>query len=73
MVKSKSKTYKTLDWIASILLLIGGLNWGVVAFGINLVQLIFGVGTALTFIIYLTVGISAFWVFGRVVSKKFMK
>lgn len=48
-----------IDLIATILLIIGGLNWALFAFGFNLVELIsFGVGAVAT-VVYLLVGISA--------------
>lgn len=50
---------KYLDLIVSVLLIIGGLNWGLVAlFDFNIVSTIFGT-TALTQIIYILVGASA--------------
>lgn len=49
---------KTVHIVAFILLIIGGLNWLLVAFGWNLVAAIFGMGT-LTNIIYFLVGLSA--------------
>jgi len=51
------------------LLVIGGLNWGLVALGYNLVEGIFGFSPLLVQIIYLLVGVSA--VFALV--RKFMK
>jgi len=51
---------KAMHMIAFILLVIGGLNWLLVAFGWNLVTAIFGTG-ALTMIIYILVGLSALW------------
>lgn len=45
--------------IAFILLVIGGLNWLLVAFGWNLVEMIFGAGSVLTMIVYILVGLSA--------------
>jgi uncharacterized membrane protein YuzA (DUF378 family) len=48
-----------LNTIAMILLVVGGLNWGLVgAFDFNLVTTIFG-DTMLTTIIYILVGLSA--------------
>jgi uncharacterized membrane protein YuzA (DUF378 family) len=50
-----------LDWTAFTLLIIGGLNWGLIGlFGFNLVEIIFG---AATFgrIIYTLVGLSALY------------
>lgn len=53
----------TLDWIAYILLIVGGLNWGLVgAFNYNLVSMIFGSASTITRIIYVLVGISAIYV-----------
>lgn len=49
-----------LDWIAFILVIIGGLNWGLVALGFNLVDAIFGAGMLAT-IIYALVGLSALY------------
>lgn len=53
---------KTLDWIALILVIIGGLNWGLVGLlNYNVVSAIFGDG-ALANIIYDLVGLAAIWV-----------
>jgi uncharacterized protein len=50
-----------IDWIALILLIIGGVNWGLVGlFDFNLVTTIFGTG-ALATIIYVLVGLSGLW------------
>lgn len=50
-----------LDWITFVLVMIGGINWGLVGFlGFNLVTAIFGAGT-LTNIIYDLVGLSTLW------------
>lgn len=52
----------TLNLITLIILFIGGLNWGLVGiFNWNLVDAIFGVGSVLSTIIYILVGISALW------------
>lgn len=50
---------KGLHTVAFILLVIGGLNWLLVAFGWNLVHVIFGSIPVLETIIYVLVGISA--------------
>jgi uncharacterized membrane protein YuzA (DUF378 family) len=51
---------KALHIIAFILLVVGGLNWGLVAFKFNAVEKIFGPATApVTMIIYILVGLSA--------------
>ena len=50
-----------IDWIAFVLLIIGGLNWGLVAFDYNLVFAIFGYTPVLERIVYILVGISAIY------------
>ena len=53
---------KAIDTIAAVLLIIGGLNWGLVGlFNVNLVSAIFGAMSALSRIIYVLVGISAIY------------
>ncbi|MEI6498953.1 MAG: DUF378 domain-containing protein [bacterium] len=50
----------SLDWLALVLVLIGGLNWGLVGFfDYNLVSAIFGDMTAFSRVIYALVGLSA--------------
>lgn len=50
-----------ISTIAMILVLIGGLNWGLVGlFDFDLVSTLFG-ATILTRIVYILVGISAVW------------
>ncbi len=51
---------KSLDAIVAVLLVIGGLNWGLVGFfGFDLVASIFGNGAALSRIVYGLVGLCA--------------
>jgi len=50
---------KAIHIIAFILLVIGGLNWLLVAFGWNLVEMVFGSGSTLTMLIYILVGLAA--------------
>jgi uncharacterized membrane protein YuzA (DUF378 family) len=50
---------KALHIIAFILVIVGGLNWLLFAFGWNLVSVIFGAGTTLSMIIYILIGLSA--------------
>lgn len=62
------------SWIAVILVIIGGLNWGLVGFfNFNLVAAIFGDMSALTRIIYALVGLAAlymaFWKFSMAGDK----
>jgi len=56
---------KGLDWLALILVIVGGLNWGLVGlFNFNLVAAIFGEMSALSRIIYTLVGLAAIWMAG---------
>jgi len=51
---------KSLDTIVAILLVVGGLNWGLVGlFNFDLVAAIFGDGALLARVVYLLVGLSA--------------
>ena len=50
---------KILHQVAFALLVVGGLNWGLTAFGYNLVEMILGAGSSLTMIVYVLVGLSA--------------
>jgi hypothetical protein len=53
---------KTLDVIAAVLLVIGGLNWGLVgAADFNLVAALFGAGSAAAAVIYTLVGVAAIY------------
>lgn len=52
----------SLDWLAYVLVIIGGINWGLVgAFEFNLVDEIFGVESAISKVIYILVGLSALY------------
>lgn len=56
------KGMKTLDLVVWILLMIGGLNWGLIGFfEFNLVSAIFGEMTVATRIVYALVGIAALY------------
>ncbi|HEY4582792.1 MAG TPA: DUF378 domain-containing protein [Lysobacter sp.] len=53
---------KALNLITLALVIIGGINWGLVgAFDFNLVAALFGEGTALSRLVYILVGLSALW------------
>lgn len=55
---------KVLHMVALILLIVGGLNWGLVGlFNFDLVAALFGQGSALSRIVYVLVGIAALWGF----------
>jgi uncharacterized membrane protein YuzA (DUF378 family) len=52
--------WSTFSWICFVLVIIGGLNWGLVGFfDFNLVSAIFGAGSFLTRFIFILVGLSA--------------
>ena len=51
---------KKLDLVVAALLIVGGLNWGLVGlFDFNLVAVIFGEMSALSRVIYILVGLAA--------------
>ena len=63
---------KALKIISIILIIVGGLNWGLVGlFNFDLVAAIFGVMSTLSKIVYTLVGLAAIYV--AVVSKSFFK
>lgn len=52
----------TFDWVVIFLLIVGGLNWGLIGFfKFDLVASIFGDLTAISRIIYSLVGLSALY------------
>jgi hypothetical protein len=53
---------KYLHMIAFILLVVGGLNWGLTALGWNVVNMILGSWPQVEQIVYLLVGLSAIYV-----------
>ena len=54
--------FNVIDWIALVLAIIGGLNWGLVgAFKFDLVATIFGDMSALSRIVYVLVGLAAIY------------
>ena len=58
----ETKSMNAVDWIAMTLLIIGGLNWGLVGlFEIDLVATLFGEMSLLSRIIYTLVGLSALY------------
>jgi uncharacterized protein len=51
-----------IDWIAMVLLIVGGLNWGLIGlFNFDLVAAIFGEMTAISRLVYALVGLSALY------------
>lgn len=56
---------KIINVIALLLVIIGGINWGLVGlFDFNLVDFLFGVGSIFSKIIYILVGIASLWCIG---------
>ncbi|MDD5568996.1 MAG: DUF378 domain-containing protein [Candidatus Pacebacteria bacterium] len=60
-----------LDWVALILVIIGGINWGLVAFNFNLVTTIFGSMPTVEMIVYVLVGLSGIYL--AIISPKLAK
>ncbi len=53
---------KVIDKIALVLVIIGAIVWGIIGiFNFNVVDAIFGVGSIISKIIYILVGISGLW------------
>ena len=51
-----------LDWITFILVVVGGINWGLIgAFSFNVVNMIFGSIMWLEKLVYILVGLSALY------------
>ena len=51
-----------LDWIAMLLLIVGGVNWGLVGlFNFDLVATLFGTQSALSRVVYTLVGLAALY------------
>jgi len=69
-VKKIMKKMGTLSWIAFILLLVGGLNWGLVGFfKFDLVAAIFGDMTAVSRVVYALIGLAALYKLAVIVMK----
>lgn len=57
------KKYNSFDWTAITLLIVGGVNWGMIgAFNLDLVSSLLGDMSFLTRVVYGLVGISALYV-----------
>lgn len=59
-----------MNKVAYVLVIIGALNWGLVAFDFNLVTLLVGAWPIVEKIVYVLVGLSAIWL---LVAKKTTK
>lgn len=52
--------FNAIDWTALVLVLVGGLNWGLVGFfDFDLVAALFGEGSAISRVVYALVGLAA--------------
>nr|WP_303906605.1 DUF378 domain-containing protein [Thiohalomonas denitrificans] len=60
---AKMAKFNTWDWVALVLLIVGGLNWGLIGiFGFDLVAAIFGAMSFLSRLVYTLVGLSALYI-----------
>jgi hypothetical protein len=61
----------SIDWIAMVLVIIGGLNWGLfgISSSLNLVDMIFGY-SIIARIVYILVGLSALYMIYFAVQNK---
>lgn len=61
---------KVVNATALVLVIIGGINWGLVGFfDYNLVDSLFGVDSVLSRVVYAVVGVAALWVAVTAVMK----
>jgi uncharacterized membrane protein YuzA (DUF378 family) len=61
-VKVEGEVMKSLNLTTLVLVIVGGLNWGLVGlFRWDLVAALFGPGTLVSRVIYVLVGLSALW------------
>ena len=61
-VNGRTSALSVVDWVALTLLVIGGVNWGLVGlFNFDLVAALFGAMSPLSRIIYVLVGLSALY------------
>lgn len=57
-----------IDWIASILVIMGGLNWGLMGvFKFNFVDWVFGTMSVVSRIVYIVVAVAALWMIFRLI------
>ena len=62
VARGANGTMNAVDWIAMALLIVGGINWGLVGlFELDLVATIFGEMSAVSRLVYILVGASALW------------
>ena len=64
------KQRSVIDWIALILVMVGGLNWGLIGvFDLNLVAILFK-SMLIERVIYTLVGLATIWKIWRLVKSK---
>ena len=65
------KNLDSIDLFFLILLIIGGLNWGLVGlFNLDLVSTLFGEGSALSRLVYILVGASALYTLYKALTSR---
>lgn len=58
----RSAGWSGLDWTAIVLMIVGGINWGLVGlFDVNLVTALFGADSGLTRAVYVVVALAALY------------
>lgn len=68
---SGEKMMKSLDTVALVLVIVGGLNWLLVGlFQYNLVDSLFGVDSVLSRVVYVLVGLAALWMLWNVLAHR---
>lgn len=61
----------TLDLILMTLLIVGGINWGLVGlFDLDLVAALFGEGSVIARLVYILVGVSGLYFLLRLLSRR---
>ena len=53
---------KSLHMVAFVLLVVGGLNWGLTALGLNVVYMLLGAWPVVEQVVYILVGLSAIYI-----------
>lgn len=71
----RNEGMRALDIVVTVLLLIGGLNWGLVGFfNFDLIGAIFGAASAMSRVVYALIGLSALYdIFGFTFGFKAMQ
>ena len=71
IMEGTAHTHGPVTMIAKILLIIGGLNWGLVGlWDYNLVEVLLGAWPTVVTIVYALVGLSALWILGKLLFHK---